>query len=559
MSTSDEALSDPAHGVLPLLPARMLNEFVYCPRLFYLEWVRGHWDENEYTIEGSDIHRRVDTPKGVAPEPDAEVTNVVRGLELASEKLGVLAKLDLVEFFGKRARPVDYKRGRPAPVEGRVWDPERVQLCVQGLLLREAGYEVTEGIIYFAEANERVPVPFTAELETMTRNAILAAREAARASSPPPPLVDSPKCNACVLVSVCLPDEINLLLHRRRARPRTLITRDPPARPLYLLEPGTVLRKEGNHFVVQPRDGTEARIRAIDISHVVAVGPVSLTTPAIHALLAQNVPVVWLSRGGRFIGMATGFPGKNLDLRRRQYGATVAERLEVSRAMVVAKIRNQRTMLRRNSRVGVDAALAALAEAASRARSAPSIETLRGIEGLAARIYFKAFGAMIREDIPLESNDIFAGRNRRPPRDPINAVLSFVYSLLVKDMAIQAFTVGFDPYEGFFHQPRFGRPGLALDMAEEFRPLIGDSVVLTLFNNGELTASDFRRLGIAVVLSEEGRGKTIRAYERRLETEVRHPVFGYRLTYRRLLNLQLRMLGAALLGELDRYVAFETR
>lgn len=542
-----------------LLPVRMLNEFVYCPRLFYLEWVRGWWAENDYTAEGSDVHRRVDVPSGVAPDEDESGRTVVRGMELSSSALGVTGKLDLVEFEGGKARPVDYKRGEPAPVPGGVWEPEAVQVALQILLLREAGYTCDEGVIYFAAANRRVSVPLTPELEARVQEVIAGARAAAAEPAAPPPLVDSPKCPACALVNHCMPDEVNLLLQRRAGRPRTLITRDPPSRPLYLVGGGTQLKKEANHLVVQPREGEPARVRAIDVSHVAAFGNAWISTSALQALLAQESPIVWLTRGGRFLGMASGLMGKNIDLRRRQFTVGDAEALDYARAFVVAKIRNQRTLLRRNSRWEVGRSLAALAEATNLARRAPDIDSLRGVEGYAARVYFQAFPAMLRRDLPFEPADLFRGRNRRPPRDPVNALLSFAYALLTKDLAVQAQAVGFDPYCGLYHRSKFGRPALALDMAEEFRPLIAESVVITALNNGEVEPADIRKLGAGYALTDEGRKKFLRVYERRLEQEVRHPRFGYRLSYRRLLDLQLRFLAAALLGEVPAYVGFETR
>jgi CRISPR-associated protein Cas1 len=352
---------------------------------------------------------------------------------------------------------------------------------------------------------------------------------------------------------------VNLLLQRRAARPRTLITRDPPARPLYLIGGGTQLKKEGNHLTVQPREGEAVRVRAIDVSHVAAFGNVWISTAALQALLAQESPVVWLTRGGRFLGMASGLMGKNIDLRRRQFTVSDAEALAYARAFVTAKIRNQRTLLRRNSRWEIGRSLAALADAVERARRAPDIDSLRGVEGYAARVYFQAFPAMLRRDLPFEPADLFRGRNRRPPRDPVNALLSFAYALLTKDLAVQAQVVGFDPYCGLYHRSKFGRPALALDLAEEFRPLIAESVVITALNNGEVEPADIRRLGAGYALTEEGRKKFLRVYERRLEQEVRHPRFGYRLSYRRLLDLQLRFLAAALLGEVPAYAGFETR
>ena len=150
-------------------------------------------------------------------------------------------------------------------------------------------------------------------------------------------------------------------------------------------------------------------------------------------------------------------------------------------------------------------------------------------------------------------------RNRRPPRDPVNAVLSFVYSLLVKELTIVLQAVGFDPMLGFFHRPRYGRPSLALDVAEEYRPLIADSTALMAFNNGELDHTSFLERAGAVTLTEAGRKSVIAAFERRLEQEVTHPIFGYRVSYRRILEVQARLLARTITGELPEYIPFFTR
>jgi hypothetical protein len=170
-----------------------------------------------------------------------------------------------------------------------------------------------------------------------------------------------------------------------------------------------------------------------------------------------------------------------------------------------------------------------------------------------------ALPAMLRRDLPFTPGDLFRGRNRRPPRDPVNALLSFAYTLLTKDLTVQAQLIGFDPYWGFYHRPKFGRPALALDLAEEFRPLIADSVVITALNNGEITSAHVRRIGAGYTLTDDGRRTFLRVYERRLEQEITHPRFRYRLSYRRLLDLQPRFLAAVLLGELPAYQGFETR
>jgi CRISPR-associated protein Cas1 len=198
-------------------------------------------------------------------------------------------------------------------------------------------------------------------------------------------------------------------------------------------------------------------------------------------------------------------------------------------------------------------------EAASRALEASSFPTLLGVEGAAARTYFGEFASMIRPEARLDGGFDFSTRNRRPPTDPVNCLLSFGYGQLVKDLTTTTFMVGFDPYQGFYHQPRYGRPALALDLAEEFRPLLVESTVITLINNGEVDSNDFITRAGGYSLTASGRKSFLRAYERRMDTEVTHPRFGYRISYRRVLEVQARLLGATLLDEISEYPAFMTR
>jgi len=150
-------------------------------------------------------------------------------------------------------------------------------------------------------------------------------------------------------------------------------------------------------------------------------------------------------------------------------------------------------------------------------------------------------------------------RNKRPPKDPVNATLSYLYGILVKELFSTALAVGFDPYLGFYHQPRYGRPALALDLMEEFRPLIADATAFSLLNNEELTVRDFIRTGIGISLAPKGKKKVIAGYERRIQTEIVHPVFGYKVSYRRAMEVQARLLARVLSGELKEYQAFMSR
>jgi len=184
-----------------------------------------------------------------------------------------------------------------------------------------------------------------------------------------------------------------------------------------------------------------------------------------------------------------------------------------------------------------------------------SFTELLGIEGAAAALYFGSFNTMLRESWPFD----FEKRNRRPPRDPVNALLSLGYSMMSKELAGVCHTVGLDPFLGFFHQPRYGRPALALDLMEEFRPLIADSVAISLINRGEIRESDFIRSASGVFLNEQGRRAFWEHYFRRMDAEVSHPVFDYKMSYRRMLEVQARQLWRFVRGEAEKYSAFTTR
>ncbi|WP_280554642.1 CRISPR-associated endonuclease Cas1 [Halomonas sp. 25-S5] len=552
-------------GDQPLLPARMINEYVYCPRLAYLEWVQGEWDDSADTVQGRHVHRRVDRQSGKLPEsPDEDERIHARSITLSSNRLGLIARMDLVEGEGSEVVPVDYKRGKRPHVPKGAYDPERVQLCVQGLLLREHGYQCDEGVLYFAGSRERVRVAFDEELEGLTLSAINGLRMVAAAGRIPPPLEDSPKCPRCSLVGICLPDEVNFLRQGNTTLRPIAVVREESV-PLYVQANKASVRKKGDNLEVAVEDQVVARPRLMDVSQAVLMGNVYMTTPTLHELLRRGITVSWHSYGGWFLGHSQGTGHGNVELRLAQYRGHDDEQvcLRLARGLVKAKIQNSRTLMRRNWREGSAPAglLADLRRLAEQSGRASSQQTLLGIEGAGASAYFGHFNRLIRES-DSDSDTLrfeFAGRNRRPPTDPVNALLSYAYSLLVRTWSVTLSSVGFDPYLGFYHQPRYGRPALALDLMEPFRPLLADSAVLMAINNGEVRPSDFVSTGNAVNLSPDGRKRFIATFERRLAQEVTHPLFGYRLSYRRILELQARLLARFLLGELPEYPNFTTR
>ena len=535
-----------------LLPARMLNEYAYCPRLFFLEWVQKQFVDNAETTEGRYVHRVVDQASGV----DALHT---RSLLLSCDALGLIAKVDLVETDETGVRPVDYKRGSPPRVPEHAYEPERVQLCAQGLLLRSAGHTCESGILYFAGARTRIDVPFTPDLVDRTLGLIREARTAAAKTEAPPPLLDSPKCPRCSLVGICLPDEVATLRERGHGQPRRLMPTDPASAPLYVTEQGAYVGSRGGRIEVRKDGARLSSVRDIDVSQVAVFGNVQVSAQAFRKLFARDVPICFFSYGGWFTGIAHGHPSKHVTLRMRQVIAAGRQDAAPGRAFVKGKIQNARTLLRRNGRPRPEQALRQLKRLAGRVDSVRSTAELLGVEGTAASVYFGSFTSMLKTDGSSGLVFDMHGRNRRPPLDPVNCLLSFVYGLIVKDLTAVLLAVGFDPYVGLYHKPRFGRPALSLDLAEEFRPLLGDSVVIAAINNGEVGLSDFDVRPTGVQLTASGRKSVIRAYERRLRIELRHPVFGYRVSYRRLLELQARLLGAYLLGEVPDYQPIVTR
>ena len=548
----------PVTEVPELVPARMLNEYAYCPRLFFLEWVDSLWAPNSDTAEGDRRHHRVDAGGGAAPLPDEGEVKAARSVELSSERLGITAKLDLLEGAGGAVVPVDTKKGRPDR-DGGPWEADAVQVCAQVLLLREHGYTVEHGEIFYAETRQRVTVPMTPDLVARTMKIAAEARATATRMAPPPPLRSSPKCPRCSLAGICLPDEVNVLAARQDSRPRRLIAADPDAVPLYVTEPGTVVGIDGGRLTVSKYRELLASVRLIDVLHICAYGNVQVTAQAMRAMFERDADVFHFSYGGWLLGLTTGLPSKNVMLRIRQVTAASRGQLDEARQMIAGKIRNCRVLLRRNGGEVMARRVAQLAALASQAERTEDAASLLGVEGTAARLYFEGFPALLTGADSLPGPRFSGLRNRRPPTDAVNCLLSFCYGLLTKEMLAACLAVGFDPYVGLFHRPRFGRPALALDLAEEFRPLLADSTVLTLVNNREIAASDFTVRAGAVALTADGRKTVIRAWERRMTTEVRHPKFGYAVSYRRAVELQARILAARLTGELSSYEPLVTR
>ncbi len=548
------------------LPVRMLNEYAYCPRLFHLMHVDGRWDDNLYTDEGRSAHKRVDAEDDALPAPPAEGGDdppvVARSVSLGSETLGLSAKLDLVEIEGGQSVPVETKRGSPPDNPLRSYEPERVQLMAQGLLLREHGHLCDHGMLYFAQTRQRVLVVLSPELEARTRLLLSEARAASQRIDRPPPLDDSPKCHGCSLSGICLPDETRVL--GDPDKPMTDVRRLYPARddalPLYVQEQGARVGKAGEAVEVTKGGQALGRFPLKDVSQIVLCGAISVTPAAMHWLVENGVPIVHLSMGGWFYGITQGQGLRNAYDRAAQFAAAADDgrRLRFAKAVVSAKAQNQRTLLRRNAGAAADAALEAMRRQLAHVEAAADCESLLGIEGSLAASYFGVFSLMLTAPA-FAASFAEAGRNRRPPRDPVNAMLSFGYALLAKECTVALLAEGLDPWWGLYHRPRHGRPALALDLMEEFRPLIVDSAVLSAVNTGMLAENDFVCGAGGCAMKPTARKAFIRAYEARLDQLITHPIFDYRCSWRAVVRLQARLLAKWLRGDIPVYTGITTR
>lgn len=568
-----------------LWPCRNIAEYAYCPRLFYYLAVEGIFLPSHDTEKGCAVHRRVDRPSEAAdedePAEDADKPKSIRSLALSSEKLGLTAVLDLCELTGQNAVPVEYRKGAPKhlsilPPPEEVeeddgnpaltivapWPADRVQVGLQALLLEEAGYTVSEAVLYYAAEKRRVSLSVDQQLREEALAVLNAARTCAEGPRPLP-LVNDPRCPRCSLLPLCLPDEINLgraAVKGEEATPRKLWPPRDEGIQLVVLQQGARVGISGQTLEVVGRKGvTERQIPLAGLESMALLGPVQVSTQALHALADQCVPVAFLSSAGRLVTVLDPLDSVSAVVRREQVRKFDKPEacLELTRALISAKIQNQRTVLMRNRPDLPDTVAPSLAALADKAAAAESQESARGHEGAAAATYFGLFGGIFkgREGSHFDAN----GRARRPPPDPVNCCLSMAYSMLCHECIAALRLARLEPSIGAFHVSRPGRPALALDLMEPFRPLVADSLAITAFNKGELTEGHFLSTAAGCSFTDAGRRAFFKAYARRMDTVVTHPTFDYRLSYRRMIYLHARMIAAWVMGEVPTLAFLTTR
>ena len=540
------------------IPLSQINTYVFCPRRFYYESVEGHQVVNDHVEEGKIKHEHVHTAMTDRKKEDKTIS---RRQYLASDALGVSGYTDLVEEKDGVPYPVEFKKAGMGN-----WLNDQVQLCLQGLLLEEkTGISIPHGYIFYIGSKRRRKVPFDAELRQTTRQYVAEARSLLDSRKIPKPIHDN-RCNGCSVRPICLPDEV-AYLHELDARPKRIKPALGIENVLYVDEPGCAIKKTGERLLVVKENEVLRDMPLIHLGQVVISGNVNLTTPAMQVLLHEGIPVVFLSAYGRYHGALTPQVSRNSLLRSAQH--RIANNpdacLELSKAFVHGKVANMRTMLQRRKWQAPDAEnpvlepllanIKAMKAMEKRIYKATELPELLGIEGNASAAYFGAFNFMLKSEIGFD----FQRRSRRPPADATNALLSFAYSLLTADLMSAIQTVGLDPYIGFFHQLKYGKPCLALDLMEEFRPIIADSVVITLINNRRIKLEDFTQSHGGWYLKEHRRKVFYAAYETRKNETITHPLFKYKLTFRRAIELQVRLLAKYLTGEIDKYTPLTIR
>lgn len=334
---------------------------------------------------------------------------------------------------------------------------------------------------------------------------------------------------------------------------------------LYATTDGAWLRKEGANIVMEVDKEVRARLPVHMLESMVCIGRVSVSPQLLGFCSEQGISICYLTTQGRFLARVEGPISGNVLLRREQYRRSDDQMrcAAIVRNLLAGKIHNQRAVLARGWRDHEDKlidipafqhALRRLKRIQQRLMLEEDIDLLRGLEGEAAQSYFGVFNQLIRADSPMLH---FGGRNRRPPRDAFNALLSFLYTLLTHDCRSALETVGLDPAVGFLHRDRPGRPSLALDLAEEFRPLLGERLALSLINRRQLTEGDFRQLDNGAVLLKEGARKTVLiAYQERKREELQHAFLGEKVEIGLLPYLQSQLLARHLRGDLDGYPPF---
>lgn len=530
-------------------------EIAYCPRSFWYEVHHGRRKARNAAVEAGfqedqdRLDRKIRTTH-----------NVIRhyGVPVFHADLGIRGEVDLVEDSGESLVPVEYRHGTsPGTATDRI-AITLIAICLE----TSTGRSITTAKIYFSSDKQSVEVAIDELARDKAISSVSEARKILKSPHPPPNSM-MPICSGCSWFDVCSPD-LTVRANNGDVKVRTRRRFD---RVLYVDEPGCSVKLKGDSIQVVKlgkegeADESIVTIGIETLDQLILSGRgVHASLPTIRKLGDSGIDVILVTHTGRYEGRFVVDGRRNPILRRAQHRRSLDPvfRFETARTIVAAKIANQRVVLQRQKRNkpsdDLESILRDMKEDIDRAMSAENIDALRGYEGLAARRYFRGISEIL-SDTPF----ILEKRNRRPPTDPTNALLSFCYALLGKETEAALLRVGLDPCLGFYHSEVYGRPALALDLMEEFRPVIADAVALRLINQKILKEDDFHEKLGAIRLSDPARKRLFHAWEGRMVERMSHPLLETTYSLRRTIEIQARLLAKVFEGDLIQYIPLRIR
>ncbi len=569
------------------LPIHGLHALAYCERLFYLENVEQLRVADARVFAGRRLHAELERK-----EDEGEVLTMT----LESERWGLVGKVDCIRRRDGMLIPYEHKRGRAARSatgEAEAWWNDKLQVFAYAALVEEhSGQRITEGRVRYHADNVMVRVVIDDDAWRLLAEAVARSRELQASVVRPPVTSNERLCAKCSLAPVCLPEEARLAIADRGLRiadlPRSsrqaptvvpttaqkesairnpksairLFPADDDRQVLHVVTQGARIGRKGDRIEISPPmdAGEPPQLYPVnEVGQVVLHGFAQISTQALGFCNQHEIGVHWLTNGGRYLGSWSSGAG-GVQRRIRQYKALTNPEfcLRLARQLTEARVRSQLSVLLRANRdrnespdclrevsPTIDEAIATIRKLLGPMSRAKTIHSLRGYEGSIGAQYFRALPELISDDVGEEMKP--DGRSRRPPRDRANALLSFGYSLLMKDVLNAILVVGLDPCLGFYHQPRSQAHPLALDLMELFRVVLVDLPVLASINRRQWDADEDFTIAHSskcqqVWLSNAGRKKLIGIYERRKQDQWKHPVIGYSLSYARLIELEVRLL-----------------
>ena len=531
---------------LDVMPISLVAHTVFCPRRAWLE-VQGEEADSLAITAGTLAHARVDDTTESRPGTE-------RAMLIHSNQYGLSGRCDVVDAVGEHGLSIIEYKSTPVRRRPEITESQRIQVLAQALCLKEMGYDIADASVYFVNHHKQVSIAVNPSSLQECSEWIHRARAVARGLTAPEPLLDDARCTGCSHAAVCLPDEN---CHPDGEGVRSISAADPHGSILHILTPGARACLREGRVVVQKNGEVLASHPLEQVCGLVVHGNIDLTSALIRELLWRGHTIVWCSGRGRVVGWATSARSPNGQIRVHQHVMSELGCLPVAQKMIQAKISNQATLLRRNGE-HTDA-VAVLRGLGRQVNSTGCLPELFALEGRAARTYFGAFPTMLKGSTGKAFVDSWPGREGRGATDPLNAALNFGYGLLLADCIRALVACGLDPHGGFLHSPNRNKPALALDLMEEFRSPLADSVIVTCINTGALKIDMFSRTLGDSRLTTPGKVALTSAYERRATTTIVHPVFGYSVSWRRAIEVQARIILGVIDGTRSEYRGMTTR